>query len=145
MWVQIHVLSKLFLAVHTSSNEQQPEKLREQQPVKIKLLYTFQPKSFFIYSYFYHLRFTSSKQTHIKFNPCISEHHRVVPFHSWMNLWVLLTYLCILISFPRVLAPSHLGYEGRMQGEEMRTEESKDEHWNILDHANITSKRHQLR
>ncbi len=39
---------------------------------------------------------------------------------------------------PRVLAPPPLGYEGRIQGKKMRTEESKEQlfvHWNILDHS----------
>ncbi len=68
---------------------------------------------------------------------------------------LLISYLCIFVPFlslfpvlatvPRVLAPPQLGYEGRMHGKEMRTEESKDEHWNILDHSSVTSKHHQLR
>ncbi len=38
---------------------------------------------------------------------------------------LLISYLCNLIFFPRILAPSPLGYEGRMQGKKMRTKDAR--------------------
>ncbi len=48
-------------------------------------------------------------------------HHPLIPGV------LLISYLCNLIFFPCILAPSPLGYEGRMQGKKMRTKDGRKE------------------
>lgn len=58
---------------------------------------------------------------------------------------LFISYLCILVSFPRISAS--LGCERRMQGKKTRMEESKwmlFVYWNVLYHSNVTSKLHLL-